>query len=311
MSLNDIELVKWMKLGRIKGLGPRKIQALVDYFGNLEKIFNASNDELLDTRVFKERMIPEWEKLKGASDQNFLKAIHEAMSQDIQIVTLIDSRYPAKLKSMPSPPLTLFLRGDISLLEKKGKIAIVGTRQPSGEAKKLALEFSTYFSNLGLVIISGGAEGIDTIAHEGALASEIGKTICVFGTGLFHAFPPKNAPLFERIVNANGLLISEHLPNFSGSRFSFIQRNRMTSGLSDGLFVCASGETGGSMVQTKTAWEQRIPIFCPAIDMDIQPNEGMKVAIKSYGAHEIREPLEMLKMIKKPKSLDSYLIEPK
>lgn len=307
--MDDTQLVKWMKLGRIKGIGPRKIQALIDIFGTLERIFDASPDELLDTRIFKESMLPEWKKLKGASDENFLRAIHDAFSQNIQILTLIDPQYPMKLKRISSSPLTLFLWGNTSLLEKSEKIAIVGTRQPSDEAKKLAFEFSEYFSNLGMTVVSGGAEGIDTIAHEGALASNIGKTICVLGTGFFHVFPPKNAPLFERIRDSNGLLISEHLPNFSGSRISFIQRNRITSGLSDALFVCATGETGGSMVQTKTAWEQRIPIFCPAMDMNIQPNEGLMVAIKSYGAHEIRRPVELLRSIRRPKALDSHLAE--
>ncbi len=301
MSLNIEQLVKWMKLGIVKGLGPRKIQALVDYFGNIEKIYDAFPDELLDTRIFKERMIPEWEKIKYASNENFLKAIYAANSEGIQIVPLIDSKYPLKLKRMPSPPLTLFLRGNISLLEKSPKIAIVGTRQPSAEAKTLAFEFSEFLSNSGLTIVSGGAEGIDTIAHEGALASKIGKTICVFGTGLFHVFPPKNSKLFERIEDSDGLLVSEHLPNFGGSRISFIQRNRITSGLSDALLVCASGEKGGSMVQIKTAQEQRIPIFCPAIDMNIQPNEGLKDALKHFGANEIREPSELLNFINEKK----------
>lgn len=295
MTFDETQLVRWMKLGIVKGLGPRKIQQLVDIFGSVERIFEASPNELLSARVFKESMLPEWHKLKEASDENFLRAIRESFSQNMRVIPLIDPKYPVRLKRMPSPPLTLFLWGNASLLETGERIAIAGTRQPSDEAKKLAFEFAKYFADMGITIVSGGAEGIDTAAHEGALASGIGRTICVFGTGFFHSYPQKNTSLFEQIRASNGLLISEHLPNFRGSRISFIQRNRITSGLSDALFVCASGESGGSMVQTKIAWEQRIPIFCPAIDMNVQPNEGIHTAIKNYGAQEVRTPQELIR----------------
>lgn len=306
MTYNETQLVKWMKLGRVKGLGPRKIQQLITAFGNIESIFEASSDELLNTRVFKEHMLSEWNKLKMASDENFLRAIREALAQNIEIVPLIDPKYPAKLKQVPSPPLTLYLWGNTSLLNKGEKIAIVGTRQPSDEAKRFAFESSEYFSDLGITVVSGGAEGIDTAAHEGSLASGRGKTICVFGTGFFHTWPPQNAPLFNRIRASDGLLVSENLPNFGGSRISFLQRNRITSGLSDALLICASKENGGSMVQTKMAYEQRIPIFCPAKDMGLQPNEGINFAIENFHAKEVRTPQEIVDYIRKKKSLDSY-----
>lgn len=307
MGLNESELVQWLKLGMIKGLGPIKLQRLVSLFGSVENVFNVNYQELLDTRIVKEKMLPELEKLKNASDMNFIRAIQECVTHGIHVLPLIDERYPLKLKRMPYPPLTLFLWGNISLLESR-KIAIVGTRQPSDEAKKVTFEFSKYFANEGLTVISGGAEGIDTVAHEGALDSK-GKTICVCGTGFFHPYPPQNKSLFNEIKESDGLLISEHLPNFSGSRFSFIQRNRITSGLSDALLICASGKTGGSMVQTRIAKEQHIPIFCLATDMNIQPNAGIRLAIKKFDAQEIRTPQEILrKLDKKPLTLDTYTL---
>jgi len=292
MRWDETQLVKWIKLGNITGLGPRKIQQLVDEFGSVDRIFEASPKELLGVRAFKESMLPEWNQLLEASDENFLRAIHEALSQNIQIIPLIDEKYPAKLKRMPSPPLTLYLWGDASLLEKTPKIAIVGTRRPSENAKQLAFDYSKYFAELGMIVVSGGAEGIDTAAHEGALIT--GKTISVMGTGFSHYYPQKNASLFDKIKMSNGLLISEYSPNFRGSSFSFLQRNRITSGLSDVLFICASDEQGGSMHQTRTASEQRIPIFCPAIEMNILPNSGVAYAIREFGAQEIHTPQELL-----------------
>jgi DNA processing protein len=294
MTCNEAQLVKWIKLGNVKGLGPRKIQQLIDEFGSIDRIFEASPKELLGVRAFKEAMLPEWNQLLEASDENFLRSIREASSQNIQIIPLIDEKYPAKLKRMPSPPLTLYLWGNTSLLDKTPKIAIVGTRQPSDNARQLAFEYSKYLAEFGMTVVSGGAEGIDTAVHEGVLASVSGKTISVLGTGFFHYYPPKNAPLFEKIRMSDGLLISEYSPNFRGSSFSFLQRNRITSGLSDALLICASNEQGGSMHQTRTASEQRIPIFCPAVEMNILPNSGITYAIREFGAQEIHTPQELL-----------------
>jgi DNA processing protein len=307
MVLNDLQLVQWLKLGRIDGIGPIKLQKLVEIFGSVEKVYNASPQELLDTRIFKNEMLIQLTRFKNESEVNYLASIHECQATGIQIVTLTDSDYPLKLKRMPYPPLTLYLWGDVSLLQSR-KIAVVGTRHPSDEAAKFAFDFSKFFADIGLTVISGGAEGIDTVAHEGALSSESGKTICVCPTGFFHPFPLQNVPLFEKIRKSNGLLISEHLPKFTGSRFSFIQRNRITSGLSDALLVCASAEKGGSMVQTRIAKEQCIPVFCPALEMNIQPNIGIANAIKDFGAQEIHTPQEFLSKLRiRAKSLDSYL----
>jgi DNA processing protein len=305
--LNDLELVQWLKLGRIGGLGPIKLQRLVEIFGSVKNVYNAYPQELLSTRIIKTGMLKELEELKNQSDKNYLASIRECESNNIRIITLADAEYPLNLKRMPYPPLTLYLWGNESLLESR-KIAIVGTRHPSDEALKLAFDFSKSLADKGFNIISGGAEGIDTTAHEGALGSENGKTICVCPTGFFHPFPSQNESLFRRIRETNGLLISEHLPKFTGSRYSFIQRNRITSGLSDAVFVCASGEKGGSMVQIRTAKEQCIPVFCPALDMNIRPNEGIATAVRQYGIQEIHTPQELLGKLKgRAKSLDAYL----
>ena len=310
MILNKLQIVQWLKLGQIKGLGPIKLQRLVEIFGSVENLFDAKPQELLDTRMVKTEMLTELAKLKTDPDTNYLKSIDECLSKNIQIVTLIEAEYPLKLKRMPYPPLTLYLWGDVTLLKSK-KIAIVGTRQPSEEAKQFAFQSGNYFAAKGFTVISGGAEGIDTAAHEGALSIENGKTICVLGNGFFHMYPPQNQILFEKI-RQNGLLISEYLPNFGGSRFSFIQRNRITSGLSDALLVCASNERGGSMVQTRIAKEQCVPLFCPALEMNIQPNSGIAIAIKEYGAQEIHTPQELLsKLQSKSKSLDAFLLASK
>jgi DNA processing protein len=294
-KLTKEELVMWFKLSQVKGFGPQKIRKLMSFFGNVGAVFRASNTELLQTRVFNEETTVEFEKLKSASDENFLRVIEECEESDVQIATLLDVFYPKNLTFVQSPPLTLFLLGDVELLDEK-KIAIVGTRTPGTKATEYAHNLSKYAAQNGYVVVSGGATGIDTAAHRGAMDAASGKTIAVLGSGFNHPYPPENTGLFKEI-GSRGLLISEYLPNFRGSKISYLQRNRITSGISDALFLVASGEKGGSATQVSIAHAQRKPIFCPKLELGILPNEGAKEAIKNFNAIQVEGPEQLLKML--------------
>ncbi|MFA4853549.1 MAG: DNA-processing protein DprA [Bacteroidales bacterium] len=280
-----------MKLTRVPKLGPKRILNLFSIFKSIENVVSASDADLIRTRVFTEEMVSEWNKLKDVSDDNFYKAIDECKKHDIQIITIFDDIYPENLKRVPYPPLTLFLKGDISLLNTN-KVAVVGSRESDEHAKDWAYKNSQIIAKNNLTVISGGAIGIDTMAHKGALSVN-GKTICVLGTGFFKMYPEENNDLFREILE-KGLFVSEHLPNFPGSRISHIQRNRITSGLANALIMVASGEKGGSMVQTKMAFEQRVPIFCPKKSLNLQPNTGLTQVINEWKGKEIDTVIEVI-----------------
>lgn len=290
------ELVKWFKLTQVNGVGPQRIKKLLNFFGDINAIFDAKESELLQARLFNEKILEDFNKLKVASDENFLKVIEECKEKNIEIVTLADKNYPQKLVLIQSPPTTLFLLGKKNLLYSGKKIAIVGNRDPSQKAIDYTYNISKQLSEEGIIIVSGGALGIDTAAHKGALDLEKGKTISVLGSGFNYFYPPENVPLFDKI-KTNGLLVSEHLPNFKGSRISYLQRNRITSGISDALFLVAAQEGGGSMTQTVKAHLQRKPIFCPKIDENLTPNEGVKMAIEKYNARQIENTQQLLKLL--------------
>jgi len=291
--MGDDILVNWLKLTLVKGLGPSRLLKLISYFGSPKGIFSASNSELLRSRVFNETMLVDWDKLRNASDDSFVDAIRICQENNIAIVPLFEDSYPKNLKNIPSPPKTLFMQGDLDLLNKK-KIAIVGTRHPEKKALEWAESASKAISDAGYVVVSGGALGIDTVAHFAALKK--GKTICVFGTGLLHYYPEENRDLFAKIKN-DGLIISEHLPSFRGNELAFKLRNRITSGISNAIIVVATKESGGSMTQARIAYEQRIPIFCPKLSLNLYPNEGIAHIIKSFGANEISSWDEVLDQI--------------
>lgn len=294
-KFTEKELVKWFKLSQVSGLGPAKATKLFSYFKDINTIFEAKTTDLLQTRIFSEKMIDDFNKIKAASDENFIKVIKECETKGIRILTLVDEAYPKNLTYVSSPPFTLFLLGQPELLNVK-KIAIVGTQKPNEKATSYAHDLSRYLSERNITIVSGGARGIDTAAHKGALDSGVGKTIAVLGTGFNYSYPPENADLFEQIKQ-NGLLISEHLPNFKGSRISYLQRNRITSGISDALFLVAAKERGGSLTQVSIAHSQKKPIFCPQLGMGILPDEGVKESVRKYGAEQIRTPEQFLERL--------------
>lgn len=294
MTFNKEQLVKWLKLTKVPKLGPSKIMKLFGLLHDIDQIFSGLDSELLRTRIFNEVMLVEFHKLKDAADENFIKVITECEEHNIKIVPIIDERYPAFLKNVPYPPLTLFLKGDLKLLYVK-KIAIVGSRKADETSKNWAYHLAQDFVKKDYAIVSGGARGIDCSAHKGALDSN-GKTICVLGSGFFRMFPKDHLDLFHKIEK-KGLLISEHLPNFPGSAIALIQRNRITSGLSDALVMVASGWKGGAMVQTKIAFEQRIPIFCPDRSLNLQPNEGIPQIINEWGGIEIKSGDQIVEKI--------------
>ncbi|MBI3051219.1 DNA-protecting protein DprA [Candidatus Woesearchaeota archaeon] len=285
MILTTEQKVRWFKLTRVPKLGPVKILRLFSLVKNVDEIFSMSDNELLATRCFSEPMLSDFHNLKNASDENFLKAIDECGENNIKILPIIDPEYPSFLKVIPYPPLTLFLKGDTGLLYKK-KVAIVGSRKADEHSKKWAYGLAQDLVKLDFTVVSGGAVGVDYSAHIGALDAK-GKTICILGSGFFKMFPEKHLELFTEI-GKKGLLISEHLPNFPGSNIALVQRNRITSGISNALVMVASGERGGAMVQTKMAFEQKIPIFCPEMSLNLKPNEGISQVINEWKGIEIR-----------------------
>lgn len=290
------ELIQWLKLSNVNGLGPSKSLKLLSIFGSVSAISAASDDELLRTKIFNENMVFEWNKLKNASDENFEKMLELCRQYNITVLPIYSDKYPFRLKTLPSPPVTLFLQGDVTLLHAPS-VAIVGSRESDERAQKWAYETAKELAYKDIVIVSGGAKGIDWNAHRGALDGG-GKTICVFGTGLFKPYPEEHIPLYDEILH-NGLLVSEHSPNFPGSKIGLLQRNRITSGLSNAMVQVTSGESGGSWTQMSIAASQHTPLFCPPLELNFYPSEGIKLKKAEYGIRELNNLSEVIAETKK------------
>ncbi len=182
-----------------------------------------------------------------------------------------DDRYPKLLRNIKEPPEKLYVLGSTEILNKPG-IAIIGSRKCTEAGKKIARNFASKLSSVGICINSGMAIGIDTQAHLGAL-SQTGNTVAVLGCGLNNIYPKENEELFYKIINNGGAIISEYEKNVQPESKRFIQRNRIVSGMSIGVLVIEAAYRSGTSITAQFAKREKKPIFC--IPHDISDKLGI------------------------------------
>jgi DNA processing protein len=175
------------------------------------------------------------------------------------LTTVLDEDYPFNLRMVYDRPPFLFVRGRIEPTDLLA-IAVVGTRSASQEGLQQADRFARDLCGGGVTVVSGLAKGIDTAAHEGALAAG-GRTIAVMGTGIGIVYPRENAGLAERIVASGGALVSQFPPDSPPARYRFPMRNRTMSGLALGTVVVEASHTSGARMQARIALEHGKRLF--------------------------------------------------
>ena len=173
-------------------------------------------------------------------------------------ITINDPDYPSQLKEIADPPPILFVRGNPKILPLP-QIAIVGSRNPSSLGEETAFNFAKTLCRHGFVITSGLALGIDAASHRGALNAN-GYTVAVAGTGLDRIYPARHKELATEIVN-NGVMISEFPPGTAAKANHFPRRNRIISGLCQGLLVVEAAKQSGSLITARMALEQNREVF--------------------------------------------------
>lgn len=189
-----------------------------------------------------------------------------------------DKLYPSILKHIKNPPKYLYCNGNINLLESPG-IAIIGSRVCTNYGKRIAIEFSKGLSEYGITIVSGMAKGIDSFAHNGALEAG-GNTIAVIPCGFNNIYPKENKDLYEKILENNGLIITEYEENEEADSKKFLERNRIVSGLTIGTLVIEGGYRSGTSITANLAKKQGKNVFCIPSNLEsskgITPNKLIK-----------------------------------
>ena len=278
----------WIWLASVEGLGPVKKFALLNKFETAKRIYNATEKEILKVDGMSDKIVQNMQKAKDAKLlEKYEKYI---LKNDIKIINISDDNYPAKLKNIHAQPITIFANGDISLLNSKS-IAIVGSREPSKYGIYVAEKFSKELSKEGITIVSGLARGIDTFAHVGALSS-FGKTIAVLGSGIDVVYPKENAKYY-REISEKGLIISEYIVGTAPESKNFPQRNRIISGLSDGVLVVEARKNSGTMITTDFALEQGKELYVIPGNITSNLSAGTNNLIKE-GAKLVTDVYEIL-----------------
>lgn len=210
----------------------------------------------------------------------------------IEIIEYNSKLYPQSLKIIENPPKMLYAEGNTKLLNSYS-ISIIGSRICSSSGIKIAKMFSKELATNGITIISGMALGIDTAAHIGCLEAS-GHTIAVLGCGLNNIYPNENIMLYKKIIENNGLIISEYPPDTSKSSEKLLARNRIVSGLSNGVLVIEASYRSGTSSTVAHARKQNKEIFCIPHDLDNKYGLGSNMFIKK-GAKLVTSPNDILK----------------
>ena len=238
---------------RTPGIGCRTFLRLLENH-NPDQLFTESSAALgalgLKSNIVNAIRHPDWTLID--SDLSWLN------QQNNTVITLNDPNYPAQLKEISDPPPVLFVRGNPELLTLP-QIAIVGSRNPSALGLEIAFNFAKTLSYCGFTITSGLALGIDAASHQGALKAK-GYTIAVAGTGLDRVYPARHKDLATEIVNT-GAIISEFPPGTAAKANHFPRRNRIISGLCQGLLVVEAAKLSGSLITARMALEQNREVF--------------------------------------------------
>ncbi len=268
---------------------------LKKYFGSLEAAWDASAKELRAAK-WPEQLITQFIAWKNAFHVQEAQAILE--KEHISTVALDEEHYPSLLKEVYDPPLCLFVRGDIKKITKP--IAVVGSRKFSTYGKFATTEFVTPLSQQGMSIVSGLALGIDSIAHEAALAAQ-GHTIAVLGGGIDDATiaPRQHISLAKKIIRSGGALISEYPPRTVPTKYSFPKRNRIIAGLSLGTLVMEAGEKSGALITAQYALDTHREVFALPNPITSLTGIGTNTLIKQ-GAHLVTTHSEILETLHLP-----------
>jgi DNA processing protein len=253
-------LLHYLQLSLTAGIGPILIRRLIDSQGSADKACRASIAQL---RAVEGIGSTKAEKIFTSLKEALPAAqaeLRKATELNVQILCPDDQTYPPLLQSIPDPPAVLYVKGDLQPRDLNA-LAIVGSRKCSYYGREQAERFAALLSGAGFTVVSGGARGVDSSAHRGALQHPQGRTVAVLGCGIDIIYPPEHTELFNQIAS-RGAIVSEYAIGTPPLAENFPRRNRIISGMSRGVLVIEADERSGALVTARQAADDHNrPVF--------------------------------------------------
>ena len=288
-------------LNMLATMGPVRLRNLLEVFGTPEHILTAKRDQLrkvdgVGNEVAEQ--IANWQSIVDLSAE--LQRIRDFGAT---VITQNSPEYPKSLREIHSPPIVLYVWGEIQARDHHA-IGVIGARRTTHYGMECAKKLSYQIAYAGLTVISGLARGIDTAAHHGAIAAK-GRTIAVIGSGLMEIYPPENRALAEKIHNGNGAVVSEFSMQIQPDRQTFPMRNRIISGWSHGILVVEAGLNSGALITASQAIEQGRSVYAVPGHINAPSAMGSNRLIQQgaklvMSASDILDDLEILLPEAKP-----------
>lgn len=244
-------------LNMLPTIGPVRLRKLLEVFHEPENVLAAKRDQLRRVENVGNEVaeqISNWESIVDLAAE--LQRIRDFGAT---VITQQSASYPKSLREIHAPPIVLYIWGELQDRDQHA-IGIIGSRRTTHYGTECAKKLAYQIAYAGLTVISGLARGIDTAAHQGALAAK-GRTIAVIGSGLSKLYPPENQALAEKIRNGNGAIVSEFSMEIDPDRQTFPMRNRIISGWSHGILVVEAGLNSGALITANQAIEQGRSVY--------------------------------------------------
>ncbi len=275
----------WVALNMTPGIGPRAAAKLLERFGSAEAVYTATRAELE-----KLRLLPEAVESIIARDL-FTRAeaeIESVRRLGADLLILDDGVYPALLREIYDPPITIYVKGAWEACLDQPCVAVVGSRRCSTYGQNAALMLARDLAQRGVTVVSGFARGIDAAAHRGALEGG-GRTVAVLGTGMGEYYPRDHKRLAEEIIDRGGAVVTQFPLGTPPVAENFPYRNRIISGLSLGVVVVEAAENSGSLITARLAIEQNREVFAVPGNITSRNSFGTNYLIKGAGAKLVQQ----------------------
>lgn len=254
--VNDERTIYWIWLQQILKYGNCKVNLISKFYHNAVNVYNDSEFNRKLSGLFTSKEIY---RMSNTPITDAKKIYDRCNELGYEIVTYDSEKYPERLKNIPNPPCVLYVKGNLPDLDDNICVSVVGSRNASVYGVNMAFEISHDLAKSGAIVISGGAVGIDSAAHRGAIQGN-GKTIVVMACGINYDYLRTNISL-RNVIAQKGALISEYPPDYPVYSSNFIVRNRIVSGLSLCTVVVEAGQKSGSLITANLALDQNRDVF--------------------------------------------------